>query len=124
MIKLNIKTMGGVGLTVATKNYVEKKIKHLERFIDPKDKTVFAVVEMGKSTKHHHAGDYFKAEIRLHLAGKNLVAVCEEEDLYAAIDKMKDEITGEIIAYRQKKTRLLRKGGRDIKRIIQGTRAN
>jgi ribosome-associated translation inhibitor RaiA len=43
----------------------------------------------------------------------------EKEDLYAAIDEVKDEIVREVTGGKKKRETLIRKGGAKIKSIIK-----
>ena len=117
-IKLNIKATS-ISLTPAISDYLSRKIDILEKFVDPTDTSVHANVEVGKTTGHHKLGDVYRAEINLHVAGKELRAVAERENLYAAIDAMKDEIAHELTSYKTKKFTLLKKGGQKIKSLLR-----
>lgn len=119
---INIKATN-TELTPAISSYVEEKVRGVEKFINAKDPSgVLANIEIGLSTKHHQSGKVFRAEINLHIDGKYLRAVSEQEDLYAAIDDMKDEIIREIKAYKDKKRDLVRKGGAIVKDLLRGIR--
>ncbi len=117
---INIKATN-IELTPAISTYVEEKVSGLNKFIVAEDpESVLANVEIGISTKHHQSGKVFRAEINLHIAGKYLRAVSEQEDLYAAIDDMRDQIAREITSFKNKKRDLFRKGGAAIKDFIKG----
>lgn len=103
-------------LTDPIRSYVEGKLAAIERIVDPRDTSVHADLEVGKTTKHHQHGSIFRAEINLHLAGSNLRAVAEEEDLYAAIDAMKDDIVRQLHKVKTKRTDVARRGARSAKR--------
>ena len=118
-IKINIKATG-ISLTPAILDYLTKKIEALERLIDPNDESVHANIEVGKTTKHHKLGDVYRAEINMHVAGKYFYAVAETDNLYASLDKVKDEISHELTSYKTKKTTLLRKSGQKIKQLLRG----
>jgi putative sigma-54 modulation protein len=107
-------------LTPAIRDYVEKKVGSFDRFISASDESVICDVEVGKTTRHHKQGEYFRAEINLHIAGKNLYTVSEKDDLYAAIDEVKDEMIRSITTYNNKKTTLFRKGAWKIKNMLKG----
>jgi len=79
-------------------------------------------VEIGKTTQHHQKGDFFRAEVNVHLPHKHLRAVSETGDLYGAIDLVRDELFDEITAFQGKKITLFRRGARTIKSIIKGIR--
>ena len=76
-----------VQLSEAIEDYLEKHlISHLERFVDKSDESASLSIEVGRTTRHHHKGDIFRAEVNLHVAGRNLRAESERNDLYVAID--------------------------------------
>ena len=118
-IKINIKATG-IQLTPAISDYASKKVEILSKLIDPSDESAMCDLEVGKTTGHHKTGDVYRAEINLRVAGKQLRAVAEKENLYAAIDAMKDEISHELKSYKTKKFTLLKKGGQRIKQILRG----
>ncbi len=117
---INIKATN-TDLTPAISTYVEEKVLGLDKFIVADDpESVLANVEIGLSTKHHQSGKVFHAEINLHIAGKYIRAVSEQEDLYAAIDDMRDQVVREITSFKNKKRDLVRKGGAAIKDFLRG----
>jgi putative sigma-54 modulation protein len=119
-MKINIKATG-MELTPALTQYVNDKLLLLEKFIEGVDEdNVLAEVEIGKTTKHHKLGDFFKAEINLRFGPARLRVESTEGDLYAAIDMAKDELEENIIRFNKRKNTLIRKGARAIKRIIKG----
>lgn len=107
-------------ITAHIQDYLYKKLDHLNKFIDPADESVLCDVELGRTTNHHNKGEVFRVEINLHIAGKNLRAVSEEEAILAAIDIAKDEMVRELTSAKEKKVSLTRKGGAKIKNIIKG----
>jgi putative sigma-54 modulation protein len=118
---MQIKIKGtNIELTSAITDYVNKRVETLNKFIDPHDESALAYVEVGKTTHHHKNGDFFRAEINLHVRGKDLYASSEKADLYAAIDDVKEEMTRELKNSREKKITLVRRGGAKIKAIIRG----
>ena len=116
-MNLNIKTTN-ISLTPETKEYLERKLMMLEKIIDFNKDNVFAQVELGKTTMHHKQGDIFRAEINLRINGNSFRAVREEEDLYAAIDGMKDEINREVKNGKEKRISIVRRGGQRLKRFL------
>ena len=119
-MKHNIKTKE-ISLTPAINDYLEKKIAHLDKFISPEDKeVVMCYVEVGKSTQHHKNGDFFVAELTIHIGGKSLRAEVEKDDLYAAIDVVVDEMATELKRFGKKKTSLLKRSGARLKAFIKG----
>jgi ribosomal subunit interface protein len=119
-MKINIKATG-IELTQAISNYVYKKISLIEKYLDKKNSSnVVAQVEVGKSTRHHKAGNIFRAEVHITGANLDLYAVSEMEDLYAAIDVVKDEIVHNIVQLKSKRETLARRGAGMMKNIMKG----
>ncbi len=107
-------------ITDEIKDYLYKKLEHLEKFIDPADESVMCNVELGKTTMHHKTGDVFRTEINLHIAGRELRAVSEKDELFASIDIVKDEMVNELKNNKDKRISLLRRGGARIKNLVKG----
>ena len=126
-MNIQIKTKGGLTTTDAITEYVNKRCESLEKFT-VNDPTAFAVVELSRTTEHHKHGDIFRAEI--HITGKNIsknggknsdiFVSAEREDLYAAIDAVRDEAVRELSSAKAKRTTLVRRGGAKVKAMIKG----
>ncbi len=121
MMNISIKATN-IELTPAISDYVTNKVKPLEKFVGSvkKDAEVQAWVEVGKTTNHHEQGDIFRAEIQIRAPHASLIAKAESEDLYAAIDKVRDEMQREIKKAHGKKITKFRGGARKIKGILTG----
>ncbi|MFA5000720.1 MAG: ribosome-associated translation inhibitor RaiA [Candidatus Paceibacterota bacterium] len=115
-MRTNIKATG-IELTPALTDYVNEKLGMLDRLL-VNCGDVLAEVEIGKETNHHKTGNWFFAETNLNCDGKLLRNVTEKNDLYAAIDVMKDALAEEIRSYEKRKQSLFRRGARNIKRIF------
>ncbi|MEK7579571.1 MAG: ribosome-associated translation inhibitor RaiA [Patescibacteria group bacterium] len=105
-------------LTPAIRSYAEEKTGMLQKMLTGEDEC-HAYVEVGQVTKHHQSGPIFRAEIALTTPQGSLRAEAEKEDLYAAIDIVKDELMEELRKRKSKRTTLIKKGGRMFKDIIQ-----
>lgn len=118
-MKVNLKATN-IELTPAIQDYVNKKIKGLEKFLDSSNDSLQAWVEVGMTTRHHHKGDIFRAEIQFHLPHykKSARAVAEEETLYAAIDGAHEEMKLELSKIKDRKKSLIKKGARLFKKFI------
>lgn len=93
-----------IELTAAIRGYVEAKIGSLSKFLPPASEDIIeARVEVGKPSKHHHTGPVFYAEVNLKIGGKLLRANEENYELYAAIDKVRDEIEIQIKKFKEKR---------------------
>ena len=107
-------------LTPAIAEYVRKRIAMLDKVVDAEDTSARVSVEVGKTTHHHQKGDLFRAEFNVHIAGHDFRAAAEKDDLYAAIDEVRDEIIREVTGYKDKRRTLLRRGGAAIKNVLKG----
>ena len=120
-MKINVNAQQIVA-TAAISSYLEKRLLGMRKFLGVADATALAHVELGKTTRHHKTGDYFKAEVHLQVWGKRFSASATESDLYAAIDKMRDELVQEVTAHKERKVSLERKGSRQIKELLHHVR--
>lgn len=119
-MNINLKATG-FDLTPAISEYAQKKIGVLEKYLKNHEGATFHV-EVGKTTKHHKAGEVFKAEVKAIGAGLDLYAVSEAEDLYSAIDILEAELRSELLHEKGRRMRLLRRGQRAIKDMMRGIR--
>lgn len=111
-------------LTDAIRAYVEEKIESVEKFVVAhKKEEVFTEVEIGKTTNHHNSGEVFRAEVMIRVRGKQFRAVSEKDDLYAAIDDVRDELVHEINSIKGKERTLVRRGAGIIKNLLRFGRA-
>lgn len=109
-----------IELTPAIEEYVRKRLESLEKYFRSEDPdSVWANVEVAKTTRHHKSGDVFKAEIFLRANGKEYYAVSEEEDLYTAIDNVKNRLGHEVSSWKERSKTLFRKGGARVKNLIK-----
>ncbi|MDB5204107.1 MAG: Ribosomal subunit interface protein [Candidatus Taylorbacteria bacterium] len=117
MIKRHIKS-NGLEMTDAVKDYLEKKITGIEKFVK-KAEDAIARVELGQTTKHHKKGNIFRAEINLEYGDHKFRAEATTDDLYKSIDAVKEEIVAEITKANKKGRVMLKKGKQKIKAIIK-----
>lgn len=117
MIKHHVKATN-MELTGAISDYLEKKLSVLDKYIKSETAGI-ARIEVGKTTKHHNKGDVFRAEINLEFSGSKFRAEAEADDLYKAIDIVKDDITHEVTRASKKKKHMLKKGNQKIKKMIK-----
>lgn len=117
-MNINIKTTA-LSLTPAISEYVEKRLDSVEKFFQD-DSTAQFDIELAKTTSHHKKGDIFRAEVHIIAKGINTYASAEKEDLYSAIDAVRDEILREVKSSNERQRSLVRRGGAKIKNIIKG----
>ena len=81
-------------VTPALRAYVEEKLgrvtRHFDHVID-----AHVVLSVDKLRQ--------KAEVTLHLRGKDIHCECEEQDLYAAIDLLIDKLDRQVLKYKDKR---------------------
>lgn len=116
---LNIKATKTT-LTPSLREYVEKKLKPLDKLIGGDDDSAAVKVEIGRTSNHHKKGEVYRAEIKIALGKKDLYAEASDEDIYAAIDAVKDEVMRELKTFKAKTSDKKKAGGRAVKKIIKG----
>lgn len=80
-------------VTPALRGYVEEKLKRITRHFDHViDVTVILSVE---KLKH-------KAEVNVHVAGKDIFVEAIEDDMYAAVDALADKLDRQVVKHKEK----------------------
>lgn len=82
-----------VEVTPALRDYVNTKLSKLQNHFDNITNTVVTLT-VEKLVQ--------KAEATVHVAGANLFAACESEDMYAAIDSLADKLDRQLIKHKEK----------------------
>jgi len=100
-MKINIRA-NNLKMTPAIKAYIEDKMQMVEKYLG-KLKVVNCDFEVELTTKHHHKGDIFRAEVNLEIAKDLLRVEKTEADLYKAIDKVKDHLVDVIKKHKEKR---------------------
>jgi putative sigma-54 modulation protein len=81
-------------VTPAIRSYVSAKLERVKRHFDHViDAHVILSVDKLRQ----------KAEVTLHVRGKDIHCACEEQDLYAAIDLMADKLDRQVIKYKDRR---------------------
>ena len=107
-------------LTQEIRDYLNEKIGGLEKFKEGLNGSVIARVEVGVTTAHHQQGKIFRAEVNLNVPKGNqkvLRAVAERENLFEAIDEVKDKLQRELKKYKGGIVARQRRGARLFKRL-------
>ena len=100
-MNINIKKTGDL-ITPAVEQYIESKLLPLAKYIKHFDETGEAAIwlEVARTTHHHKKGDVFHAAADLRLPHQILRAEEDAEDIYQAIDAVKDKLHAEIEKYK------------------------
>lgn len=119
-MRLTIKATG-IEHTNALDAYVSKRLAELEKYLDPKERSCIARVEISKETKHHKTGlDVFKAELTMRAGKRDFrIVKTDEADLYAAIDAMRAEVIMDVKDHYSRLRDLRKDGARDAKKILK-----
>ncbi|MFA6447741.1 MAG: ribosome-associated translation inhibitor RaiA [Patescibacteria group bacterium] len=94
----NIRAMG-MDMTDAIKDYAETKFAGLEKFYD---NIIHIEVDLGLDTHHHLKGDIYKCITMVQVPNHVFRVEKDEKNLYKAIDKVKDHLREEMIAWKEK----------------------
>jgi len=108
-----------IELTSAISEHVAKRMRSLHKVLDMSDSSIYADVEVGRTSNHHQNGELFRAEIQLYLAGGNLRAVAIRHDLYAAIDEVRDIMMRDVRRHYERRIKRARDGARRFKQQIR-----
>lgn len=117
-MNINIKTTA-ITLTPAISDYTNKRLDKIASLLQD-DSSVQCDIELAKTTGHHNKGDIFKAEIHIVGAGNTIYASVEKDDLYAAIDIVRDEVVNKLSSEKNKRVSMLRRSGAKMKGVIKG----
>ena len=93
----------------------------MDRFANTKESQLQIQVEVGRIPSDQESGNIFRAEINLGINGNQFYAVSKKDELYAAIDDVKNEIVRQMKTIKGKDAVALRTGERKAKKMIKKT---
>ena len=108
-------------LTDAIKQYAEDKMNSLHKYLNQDEDLVTFNFRIGKTSNSHNNGKIYFAEVSIHTPDKNYGGRIEEENIYTAIDLLKDELAENIKHHREKSRTLSRREAQKFKEAIQTT---
>lgn len=91
----------GLELTPALRQYVEEKFQMLDKY---ESDIILADIDLKMDTHHHQKGEIYSCSATLQIPKDVLRMEKHEEDLYKAIDKVKDHLR-EVLTERKEKER-------------------
>ncbi len=96
---MNLKISGHhVELTPALREYVQNKLERIRRHFDNViDITVTLAIDANTEKDKRQ-----RAEINLHMRGKDLHVESEAQDMYAAIDLLMDKLDRQVLRHKDK----------------------
>ncbi len=98
--------------------YAEKKLSPLEKFVKKDPESIKWNLRLSRNETGATAHS-FTADATLRTSKKNFGATAEGESLYAAIDELKDELQKKMTRHKGKRIALLKRGGREMKRLLR-----
>lgn len=110
-------------LTEAIKDYVLKRVTSLEKLlsgIEEKGGEVRVSFDISKSTKHHKRGEIFHTDCLIKIDGKEFYTSFDAEDLYSAIDEVKQTLFNDIQKNKDRRQTLFKRGAVSIKKMLKG----
>jgi len=121
---MNIKILAkNIELTEAIRDYVEKRVTNLGKLLSRIEKEggeVTVHFEVGKSTNHHKGGEFFHTDCSVMVKGQKFYASADKEDLYEAIDTVKESLFYEISKKKDRKQTLYKRGAASVKKMMKG----
>ncbi len=110
-------------LTDAIHDYVIKRVTNLEKLLSRVEEgggDSRVMFEVSKSTNHHKLGDFFHADCSININGEEFFSSADEEDLYAAIDAVKESLFREISKSKDRRQTLFKRGATSVKKMLKG----
>ncbi len=97
-----------IELTPAIRQYAEEKMGTLLKYLDS---IRHIDVELGRDTNRHQKGDVYVCKANVQIGSKVMQVEREEDDLYKAIDKVRDHLRVELADWKKlMEDRLIGKG--------------
>lgn len=120
-MNINIKAIT-LELTPDIKEYAERKIQALDKFLKRLDEkgAINVRMEIVRTTEHHQKGDIYCAQAIIDLPKGILRAQATSSDIRSAIDEMHLGLKREVEKYSDIKETKFRRGLRKIKNILRG----
>ena len=112
-----------IEITEAIHDYVVKRVTNLGRLlseIEERDGEVIVLFSISKTTHHHKRGEVFHADCSINIKGKKFYSSVNREDMYEAIDVLKDNLFAEISKNKDKKQTLFKRGATSVKKMMKG----
>ena len=112
-----------IELTEAIKEYVGKRVTNLEKLLsglEAKKGEARVNFEVIKTTNHHKAGEIFHASCMISIDGKKFYGESDHEDLYSAIDEVKETLFSDIQKNKDRRQTLFKRGAMSVKKMLKG----
>ena len=117
MITLMI-TADTVALSEKTREYIEKRFRGFDRFIDDRLPHEIAVT-VSRATAYKRE-DAYRVEASFKLHERNFFATAEALEIETAADMAKEELMREVTSSNDRRRTLFHRGARKLKSLIKG----
>lgn len=110
-------------ITDAINEYVEKRVTNLGKLLSKIENSggeVMVHFEVGRRTNGQNKGDVFHADCSINIDGKKFYAQADKEDLYEAIDDIKETLFREINKDKDRAQTLFKRGAISVKKMLKG----
>ncbi|MCC7357309.1 ribosome-associated translation inhibitor RaiA [Candidatus Uhrbacteria bacterium] len=99
-----------IDLTEAIRAYVEEKFSSLDKY---ESQIQMIDIEVGRSSHHHQNGNVYVCSAHVLFSGDDMKIEREADDLYKAIDKVRDHLREALSQRKEKVLDARRKSDRD-----------
>lgn len=106
-------------ITEAIHKYTMEKMHSLEKLISRDDTSAKLSIELSKASNHHVSGEVFQAEAVLHIRGKDTALKTTQDDLYKAVDILKDMLARELSSHKDKERSIVRRSAHKVKALFK-----
>lgn len=89
-----------IKLTDNLREYIRERISSCEKYIHT-NLPLVARIEIERTTDHHNKGKIFKASVNINLKNKFLRSESTREDIYLAINELRDHLKLECKKYKE-----------------------
>lgn len=121
-MKINLQGKS-IELTESIKDYVLKRITNLEKLlsgIEERGGEVKVSFDISKSTNRHKKGEIFHVDCLIKIDGKEFYTSFDAEDLYSAVDEVKETLFSDIQKNKDRRQTLFKRGAASIKKMLKG----
>ena len=112
-----------IELTPEIHDYVEKKVTNLEKLlkkIESEGDEIKIQFEVSRTTRHHKAGFIFHADCYIKTKIGRFYSEADREDLYQAIDEVKENLFNEMGKSKDRRQTLFKRGAMSVKKMLKG----
>jgi len=110
-------------ITPAIHDYVMKRVTNLGKLlndIESKTGEILVNFTVAKTTNHHKGGEVFRSDCSIVTKRGKFYSSVDQEDLYSAIDTVKENLFREISKDKDRKQTLFKRGASSVKKMMKG----